>query len=161
MTRLLLKITSANANARLCGSCGGKCCQRLPGSVLPSDLAEDAVGIARRVQDLLATGRYAIDAYENWDKAGPRDMEPKKQYFLRPAVQGYEGQVLDLSWGGACTFHSSTGCELDEATRPGECKMLIPANDKRCGFGDTGWTGRPSVAAAWAPYHDMLEDLLQ
>lgn len=159
MSLLTIPVVNANANPDACGSCRGKCCSQMPGSVLPTDLdpslREDRIAHGLRL--MLETGRYAID----WWEGSPFTDELKggdNGYYLRPSIRGEEGQWVSPSWGGACTFHGPTGCALPEAERPGECKMLIPVAPGQCYYPE-GWDGRRSVAQAWWPFRHLLAKL--
>lgn len=157
----IIKIESANANPTLCVPCGGKCCQQAPGAVLPMDLMpdNDETKLEERIQQLLMTGRYAIDWWEGSPFSSvKRGSQYRQGYYLRPATKGKEGQVYDASWGGACTFHSSVGCELPDESRPGECKLLIPKPSQQCGYAKD-WEGKRTVAQLWWPYRFLLGEV--
>lgn len=159
-----IRIVNANANAQICGDCGGKCCTGMPGSVLPADLDISLVPsvIEEKLRAMLDTGRYAVD----WWEGSPMTPETRtgdendyrEGYFIRPAVKKYEGRRFHGSWGGACTFHSDKGCELTDETRPGECKLLKPIEPGSCEYPD-GWEGKRTVAQAWWPYRSIFKTL--
>jgi hypothetical protein len=156
----ITRVTSANENASLCAPCGGKCCSNMPGAFLPSDLANenDPEAVWARVQQLLATGRYAIDRLKGRDMPSYPEWSDEFLYYLRPAVAGSEGKLFDSSFGGKCNFHQVNGCELQEEARPAQCKLLTPAADSKCSY-PAEWKGLQAVARAWEPYYPRFESL--
>ncbi len=79
-------------------------------TMFPSESLIDSVDLA------LKSKRFCIDWYE----------QESPGYYIRPATKGKEGAVRDPSWGGTCTFHSKSGCELSFEKRPIGCKVLKP-----------------------------------
>lgn len=156
----ITRATSANENASLCGPCGGQCCSRMPGALLPSDLANetDQQAVWARVQELLATGRYAIDYLKGRDLPTYPRWTDERFYYLRPAIVGNEHRTFDVSMGGKCTFQGSMGCALSETARPTQCKLLVPAPNGKCSYSER-WQGLASIARAWAPYYAQFEAL--
>lgn len=156
----ITRVTDAKENASLCAPCGGRCCSRMPGAFLPSDLAneENQDAVWTRVQELLATGRYVFDKLKARDLPSYPKWSDESFYYFRPAVVGWEGKPFDTSYGGQCTFHRPTGCELSEKTRPAQCKLLEPAADNKCSY-PKEWQGLPAVARAWASYYPRIEAL--
>ena len=148
---------SANANPSVCGPCGGKCCKTMPGIVFPNELDAQLRRevIADKVLAMLESGRYSLD----WWEGNPHtdDWRGGRSYFLRPAIQGSEGQWAHDAWGGTCTFHGVRGCELDERRRPLECRALIPDVNGHC-FKPAGWEvgGRRLASQAWSPFNETL-----
>jgi hypothetical protein len=130
----------------------------MPGTVFPTDLDPtlDENKMRQAARTLMLTGRYAIDW---WEGAPVDDPEAEGNgLYLRPATKRNEGRWVDASWGGACTFHSTTGCELEEVRRPAECKALAPASDGDCKMPE-GWEGKKTGAIAWWPYRHILINL--
>lgn len=158
MNNPVIRIVDANANAAICTPCGGKCCQNMPGTVFPTDLDPqlDEQKIMQAARALLNSGRYAIDWWEGPPVEHPEDDD--NGFFLRPATRRSEGRWVDASWGGACTFHSAHGCELDVVQRPAECKALTPASNGDCKMPE-GWEGKKTGAIAWWPHRHILMDL--
>jgi hypothetical protein len=153
---------SANVNPGLCGPCGGRCCKQMPGGMFPADVDEslDPAKLHARVRELLQGGHYSIDSFVGNPFEYRRGVPKGTGYYLRPAVKGEEGSWSSESWGGACTFHTDTGCPLPDAERPTECRLLTPAPDDRCTFPE-GWEGKRTVAQAWWPYREVLEALVR
>jgi hypothetical protein len=131
-----------------CASCG-KCCKSLPGAHLPNDFGIDLV---EGVRSALATGRYAIDWWEG-DVIDGGDLS--SVMFIRPATKGKEGTVFDPSWGGECTFLTTSGCSLPREKMPSECKALRPMAHEH---GECpSELDKKSVALAWRPYQSLLQ----
>lgn len=130
-----------------CASCG-KCCKSLPGAHVPDDFGIDML---EQVRVALSGGRYAIDWWEGDVIEGG---ELSAVMFLRPATKGKEGTVFDPSWGGECTFLTSTGCSLPRHKMPAECKALRPCAtlDGDC----PSELDKKAVALAWRPYQSLL-----
>ena len=158
----------AHENSTACSSCGGVCCKGLPGEILPSDLGEglNAVELYTRMREMLMSGQYAVDWWENYH---PADEDEATRtygacgYYLRPAIQGQEGRWFDGSYGGACVFHSDeAGCALEAHQRPHSCLTLVPSVDEQgrpnCDHAD-GWEGKLGAAKAWWPYRHLFESL--
>jgi len=78
-------------------------------------------------------------------------------FYIRPATKGKEGRVYDASWGGECTFLTATGCTLDHAARPLECRTLEPKYPMRC----EQHHGKHKTATAWIAYHEMLQEIIR
>ena len=98
----------------LCSACKGQCCKNMPGICLPEDFDHDY----SKVKETLKGGRYAIDWWE--------DDIPV--YYIRPALKGKEGKLLDPAWSGTeCTFLEEKGCTLSLEARPAQCRQLEPA----------------------------------
>lgn len=85
-------------------------------------------------------------------------------YFLRPAVEGGEGDLLypeDLGafwWAPAmlgCTFLRPTGCELPYEARPLECRALEPMPGGRGCKPRAG--AKRERADEWRPYQAVVE----
>lgn len=151
----------------ICAPCGGKCCQSMPGTATPADVgAPDEPTMRVRLRSLLGTGRWAIDWWEGdprpredqpFDEDGNLEWPDVSAYYLRPATVGQEGDVFDASFGGRCTFHTSSGCAIFD-TRPEGCRALEPATDGGpCVDRRTG--SKQGGAVAWWPYREMLRDV--
>ncbi len=140
-------------NHAICAECGGKCCKRMPGIVLPDDLKKP---LKESVMELLFTGKYAVD----WWEGDPRDDEDEYSYvyYIRPKVKGHEKKLLHPSWGGECIFLTDTGCELPFEQRPAECRMLEPVRSGECIY--HGVT-KQEFALIWLEYQDIIEDVIK
>jgi hypothetical protein len=134
----------------------------MPGSLLPRDVSDtlDTVAIKKSLLAMLESGKYSVDHYVGDPFADPKSLlsYSVNGYYVRPAVKGAEHRWFDDSWGGACTFHSESGCDLSEDSRPSECRALTPAIDAGCHMPE-GWEGKRSVAQAWWPFQAVLKEL--
>lgn len=113
-------------NKKVCERCGGQCCKNYPGTVYPEDIGYSI----KKVREMLSSGRYALDWWEGDPRQGK--MRLSRAYFLRPATKIAEGKVLDPSWGGECTFLTSSGCSLSPDDRPKQCRELEPREEGNC-----------------------------
>lgn len=147
-------------NADVCSACGGACCKAMPGGTHPADWgAPDVDTMRARLAAALDSGRYAIDWWEG-DPRGLEYGEPDhvdQGFYVRPATKGNEGRVYDASWGGECTFLTPTGCSMEHAARPLECRTLEPKYPMRC----EQHHGKHATAIAWLEYHDMLKEIIR
>lgn len=133
-------------NENMCSTCGGNCCQRLPGIMFPEDFETINKKI---IMDLLNTGNYSIDCWEG---------EIENPYWIRPATIKGKGKLIDKSWGGICVFWSSTGCRFDKDLRPYGCRMLEPREyGEECKIHNAG---KLEAAKAWEPFKDIFEEIL-
>lgn len=157
MAGAIIPIVSANANPSLCTPCGGKCCSHMPGTMFPEELSpsSDPDEIFIKVHDLLLTGRWSIDLWEG-NPGLEETWNEVPGYYLRPATKKMQGHWFDASWGGDCTFHSVTGCELSEIERPTDCKTLIP-HETNC-HQPEGWS-KFSGVIAWYPFRSILKEM--
>ena len=154
----MLKRAVLNNENKVCGSCGGKCCKRMPGSALPSDFgAGDNGDVGSALLDALLSKRWAID----WWEGDPRDSKDELHvaYFLRPATKGREGRLHDASWGGECTFLTQTGCSLTFERRPSECRGLVPNEVAPGNCTSDPATTKQQVAIAWIPYDSLIREV--
>lgn len=141
-----------------CSSCGGKCCQTMPGSYLPEDFGNNPRTVISRLGDAIKTGRVAID----WWEGDPLGSDaPGSALYARPATKGMEGEVKDGSFGGVCTHFQPTGCEIFDR-RPTGCRGLKP-NPKRGQPGERcvyEHSDKQDAAIAWLPYQAALNTLI-
>lgn len=139
-------------NLAICAECGGKCCKRMPGIVLPDDIGEP---LKEKVMTLLLTGKYAID----WWDGDPRDGDDEysQAYYIRPKTKGHEKKLLHPAWGGECVFLTDTGCELPFEQRPAECRMLEPVESGECKH--HGAT-KQEFATIWLEHQEMMENII-
>ena len=136
----------------VCASCGGSCCNSLPGAFSPADLRADDGSFVQRLSELLASGKYSID----WWEGDPTGGELSLAYFVRPATKNSRG-IMDASWGGECNLHTPTGCPLPLAERPSGCATLAPSEGgKNC---KKGYTKR-KACVDWIPYTKKIEEAI-
>jgi len=105
----------------------------------------------------IKSGRYTIDYWHG----DPRDdhEELDQVYFVRPAIKGNEGVLLDPAYGGECTFFKEgKGCQLPSDGRPFECRNLEPKWKKDGGC--KAHTGRREVSIMWIEHQDVLACLV-
>lgn len=134
----------------LCKPCGGKCCKSMPGAAHPHQFPQP-----EDVVSALESGLWAVDWWEG--DARPGQDELSATYYLRPATKGSEGQRLDASWGGECTFLTPSGCELAPTQRPRGCLNLVPSREG-CASSD-GTNDKRVAAIAWIPRaHELIGD---
>src|SRR5688572_3980526 len=118
-----------NENRAACAACGGKCCQRMPGSCYPFDMGETPEQIEKSLREALASGKYAVDWWDGdprdgfgWETPGYMD----RCLYVRPATMMAGDRVYDASWGGMCVFFEiGKGCSLSFEKRPFGCKDLM------------------------------------
>ena len=158
----------------LCTTCGGKCCKNIPGATRPSDFKG-----RQQIIEALRGGRYCVDWWEGDPRKRKNTLKGKipedvatgikaildelhehqevlktwrRGYFIRPAGKGFEGRLLDPSWGGiGCTFLTDTGCSLEPEQRPTQCRLLQPDATGHC-IDHSG--GKREAAIAWLK-HDV------
>lgn len=135
-------------NATTCEECGGRCCKNLPGCAFPDDFPTK-----ESLQQALESGRWAIDWWEGDPREGQDILREVK--YVRPAIQGHEGQRYHPAWGGPCTFLTDTGCELAPFDRPKECRYLMPMEVRPC----KNYEGlsKRQAAIAWLSRSEELE----
>ena len=141
----------------LCGPCSGACCKSHPGAAFPEDFgAPNPIEMQNRLLDAFLTGRWSMDC---WDGYFGAVLEPK---YVRPAVVNQEGNPLDRTYGGRCTFLATfnQGCEIFE-TRPIGCRGLKPskAEDGKHNCRVEYGSKKDSIEA-WIPYQHILDELL-
>lgn len=149
-----LRVIESYVQPDVCGPCGGACCKQMPGAAMPEDFgAPDRRRMEQMLTDRLASGRWAIDWWEGDPRPGKNDLD--RGYFVRPATAARRGRIFDPSWGGACTFHGPSGCEIF-ADRPSGCRGLRPASDYPGGC-TVMHSDKVDAAIAWIPYHRILK----
>lgn len=162
-----LPVLSSHEDASLCGPCGGRCCQQMPGSALPADFGAGTPAFAQRIESALASGRWAVDWWEGDPRVekgsalSPLEMMFASSYmeahYLRPATAGMEGEVFDPSYGGRCTFHSERGCGIFPS-RPSGCRGLkpMPLEVRQLQGCSVEYGSKREAAIAWLPYEKIL-----
>lgn len=143
-------------NPELCAACGGACCQQMPGDCYPSDFKR----VNKKVlKSLLASGYYCVDYLYETDGWFIRRKQRKglEAFYLRPAIQGREGVLYDIHFGGgACTFWTQRfGCALPHDKRPAECRALKPGPEHSCST--TIETSQRITAKLWLPFQSAIE----
>ena len=122
-----------------CAKCGGRCCQRYPGTVYPGDLRPRREQKLEDVKAMLADGLYIVD------------HEVTDLNFLRPNhIQ---------NWPKTCVFLRADGCSLSFEDRPRGCRMLEPYPKGEGGesFCDEHGHTRMHGAQAWSQYQGQLK----
>ena len=143
-------------NQPLCEKCGGACCKRMPGAMLPEDVlhVSGKDSIFDGLCALFATGKYQVDWWIG-DPTG-EDREREKAYFVRPtALDDRRSHIYSPSWGGACVFLTSDGCALAPEDRPAECRLLEPKENGGC-VGHSGG-GKMVAAIAWIKFESDIK----
>ena len=115
-----------NETPSFCKDCG-KCCSRLPGGYLPSDITPEK-------QEQLLRDRLAV---WDWYASFPND-----RFYLRPAnkTEHAEKRRFASGWpmGTPCVYLGKNGCTLSFDDRPFECKELKATAPGECsGITDT------------------------
>lgn len=141
-------------NKEICSTCGGHCCERLPGCLMPSDLG---LVTEKKIRTLLASGNYCVDSWTGDVRPGMDIWDDS--FFLRPAIRGREFKPVDLSWGGCCTFLLTNGCKLLLQDRPAGCQQLEPKRGQ--GTCVVHGAGKREAARAWAKWHELFTVILE
>ena len=141
---------------KMCGVCGGKCCQHLPGAVFPSDCGED---VEAGLWSMMQTGNYIFDYWEGQFEDFEDIYTP---YYFRPKTKEEEGSrnIRNGTWGGPCTFLTPQGCTLKFEQRPLNCRMLKPKEtvEGKCTGTDDAKT---DAIRAWIPHNELIEKLIE
>jgi len=138
-------------NTGICTTCGGKCCNEMPGACFPSDFG--LPGDLTKLNKALKSGKYTID----WWEGDPRSdkHEFNRGYFVRPAIKGKLGIRHDPSWGGVCCLLENNACILSPDERPLNCQKLEPVSNGSCITHDD--CDKQKAAIAWIPYYEILK----
>jgi hypothetical protein len=139
------------SNPEVCGECGGKCCQNLPGAAHPEQFgAPDKNIMLNNIVKALKSGRWVLDYYTfGLDSSKIENIVDIK--YMRPKTPD-DRQFLSSNWPrGKCTFHTDKGCELTDEERPIECKTLEPGIKECKQHGK-----RKDIANEWKPYQDIV-----
>lgn len=150
-------------NHELCAACGGVCCKRMPGALMPEDVRGD---LATVLKDKFRVGEWAIDWWEGDPRQeaidpfeGPFDWKGRKSqaYFLRPAMVGAD-QLFHSAWkyDGICVYWSN-GCLLQPDDRPFGCRWLMPGEEFCEYLPPSGIPNcKHEAALAWLEYEDVI-----
>lgn len=147
-----------------CVGCG-RCCRRYPGCYAPEDFGDSPDEITENVRSAFASGRLTIDWWEGdpREQVSDEDERLSRGLFIRPAVQGMEGQKADPTYGGPCTFLGDNGCALAFLERPENCRRLMPLLErgylKYCKLEDCSINPKQHYALRWLPYRGVLEEV--
>lgn len=76
-------------------------------------------------------------------------------YVLRPTHTNSGSGLFDLSYGGTCVNHSSSGCSLSFNDRPTMCKSLVAAEG---GIGCKGLS-KYEIAEHWKGHQHYFENI--
>lgn len=155
---MMLPVIQNNEDSTLCGSCTRRCCESMPGEVLPDQLGNDVESVSLGARALLLTGDYAIDWWEGDPRPGESD--DGNGYYLRPRIAA-STSIFDPAWeNGPCVFLAAKGCRLAFDERPGGCQLLAPLAGTECvsaWASDMGCSNSKQVAATlWWPYSAAL-----
>jgi hypothetical protein len=137
----------------ICKPCGGKCCQRFPGSCDPEDFGSPGTKPwESKIREAILSGRFCLD---DWVE----DEQHPDAYFIRPSIIDSIGITYDPSYGGTCNFWTKeSGCEMTFDQRPTGCKALkANPNGKHC----TEGYGKLDAVKSWYPYKELLEELVK
>lgn len=146
-----------NEAAAICGPCGGRCCQTMPGATFPADWGSTPEEMTTRLREELTSGRFQVD----WWEGDPRpDTTPtmEQALYVRPTVAGLDGKVYAASWGGVCSLLGVKGCALAWEKRPTECRALKPVADGKGCRGDSNFD-KQAACIAWIPYESLLRQV--
>jgi hypothetical protein len=160
--------SSGVEDVALCKECGGKCCEAAPGGAYPEDFGPRET-MARVMADYFKTGFWGVDSWDGDPRPYPQPGGAlDRVLYVRPHTVEGKGRkhITDWSWGGACClWNPDTGCSLEFANRPHQCRVVIPGSLKQDGMrhcsypqGD-GADDRPKrvLASAWIDYQDEIE----
>lgn len=142
-------------NKKICSKCGGECCKTLPGSAHPDDF--DMENGPSKLIAALNSGKWCFDYWEGDARKGEHFY--LRTYFVRPAIKGLEGEVIDATWGGECTFLTESGCSIKNIEdRPHECRFLEPLKRQNCiQHGNT----KCENSVAWLKYRKEISKIIR
>ncbi len=145
-----------NNENNVCASCG-KCCLNMPGIVFPEQISNITVDV---LVNLFKEG-YCFDYWEG-NPTSKKAYEDKIAYFLRPQTVRGLGKIVDASWGGACSFLTSTGCKLKFDDRPMECQNLKVniSHPGECGESEEKGYDKKNAAIKWLQYNEIIEEAI-
>lgn len=141
----------------LCSDCGGNCCKKLSGCMMPDDVTGlfPAPTLAESLARAFRTGAYVID----WWLGDPVYDGPDyilQGYYVRPRIDNDDQPLYNVGWHGTCTFLTDDGCSPPSDLRPYQCRMLEPREEGRCFMHTEG--GKWAISVAWIPHHEDLAD---
>ena len=146
----------------ICATCGGKCCERMPGSMTPDDCINlTGKNLFAAVKALFKSGNFVMDSWEG-DPRGLDYDDDDYMYgvdYVRPRGKGDRG-LVQATWGwgnNTCILLTPTGCSLQPFQRPTACRHLEPKpRNEKC----IGHTDKRAVALTWIPYQDAIAHAL-
>lgn len=127
----------------ICKKCGGDCCKRYPGITDPKDFKDE-----KSMREAIASGLFCMDMWEG-EFEGTYNV-----LYIRPSIKEHEGDILDRSWGGPCTFLTGAGCLLSHDSRPRQCRELEPT-----GQGCKQHHKKESAVRTWVPHQRILKKI--
>lgn len=143
-----------NETPDVCKSCG-KCCKNYPGAYHPEqfeDLSKE------KILEMLASNKYAIDAYCDDYVDDICDSNYVYGYFIRPLGSDENpskthGQYRTIG----CCHLTLSGCDLPFEERPYGCQKLTPDTCMNIDECDT----KLDISDVWKEYHDILDDIVK
>ncbi len=137
-----------------CSPCGGACCKRRPGNMVPQDLkVQTTEEFKYKVLELLMTGNYVVDTYD-WKEG----EEWFNLLYLRPRTVGWKRGWMDHhTFLDPCVFLTDNGCKLSHDDRPRYCRTLKP---KETATADCTPMDDNTPLKAWFPYKDLIYEVL-
>lgn len=143
-----------NETPDVCKSCG-KCCKNYPGAYHPEqfeDLSKE------KILEMLASNKYAIDAYCDDYVDDICDSNYEYGYFIRPLGSDENpSKTLGQYRTIGCCHLTPSGCELSFEERPYGCQKLTPDTCMNIDECDT----KLDISDAWKEYHDILDDIVK
>lgn len=165
-------------NPSMCSTCGGLCCQRLPGIYHPEDF--ERIFEHKLSVDLLVaifhTGKVAVDSWvgdPRYDrfKTGFKEVDPEdmldQAYYLRPKGIKALDKLVDTSWrdNRCINWEYGTGCTLAPENKPYQCKKLVPEISPKgeyvCTFKESDKCDKQDMSILWVPYQSMIEEAIK
>lgn len=141
-------LETSKVNTEICKKCGGGCCQAMGCHISPSDLKD--ISVESIISFINETGCISIDWWEGNPITNERDGQ--RVYFLR--IKNVKGNVIDPSFGGACSILTDIGCPLFYEYRPKGARELIPSEgDCHVGY------SKQECAAEWHQYQDVMKQV--
>ena len=145
-----------NENPILCAECGGKCCKKYPGTLLPLDVPGGPT--EESILALVRTGKYCLDANCVYTE---EDIE-HAILNVRPRVKGFLDSEVHIIFDHLyrnrnleCCFLEENGCSLSFDERPGVCKNLIPVKGEECEM------GRINILSSWREHQEMMHRVMR
>lgn len=136
-------------NNNPCKACGGKCCKGMGCHLSPEDIKTQIT--YETLKELLQTGNYSIDWWENYEVEG---KYPVNGYYLR--MRNKDAKIVDPSWGGECALLTEHGCPLKFEERPKGGRMLEAKENSKC----VQHYSKKECADDWFKYYVILNQLV-
>ena len=132
-------------NPEICAVCGGACCKRMPGDLLPSDVKDDK---QTKLVKMFQSGKYGVGSWTH---------ENHLRYYVRPRKKGDLSIIAEFG-SGECIFLGEKGCELPHNKRPWECRILEPVANGSCIAHSKDWD---KARKAWLPFQEMIKEAIK